>query len=237
MIGKISVLVAGEQALMREGIRSLLKAYEDIEVVQEAIDGRQTVEAACNLQPHVVVMDASMKAMNGFEATRHLSRDVPKTNVVILTEHAARDDVIGAILAGAQGCLPKSAPGADLASAIRVVYGGEMYLHPSLTRILVQAYLSLRKLQAPGDPYEQLTERERHVLRLIAEGRTSRQIAQELGIAVKTAAHHRDKVMSKLSIHRQAELIKYAIMRHVVDLKPRNRESGALPSGRVGSKQ
>lgn len=217
---RIRVLLAGEQVLMREGIRSILKACEDMEVVGEAVDGRQTVEVTRNLQPHVVVMDTSMKAMNGFEATRHLSRDVPKTNVVILTEHAARDDVIGAILAGAQGCLPKSAPSADLVSAIRVVYRGEMYLHPGLTRLLVQAYLSLRKLRAPEDPYDQLTERERHILRLMAEGQTSRQIAQELGIAIKTVMHHRTKVMTKLGTHRQAELIKYAIMRHVVDLNP-----------------
>lgn len=214
----IRVLVAGEQVLMCEGMRSLLKGYDDIEVVGEASDGRQAVETTRSLQPDVVIIDTGMKVLDGFEVTRRLLRDAPKTKVVILTGRGSRDDVVRAFVTGAYGCMPKTATSADFASAVRAVHRGEMYLHACLTKTMVEGFLSLRKVGAPEDPYEHLTAREMHVLRLIVEGRTSRQVAEELGLAVKTVVNHRTNVMSKLGIRSRVDLVKYAIRRQIVSL-------------------
>ncbi len=216
---KIRVLVASGFALVIEGIRHSLEAYEDIEVIGQAADGKDSIEQTWSLQPDVVVIDSSVRLLDGFEAARRLSREVPKSKVIILAERGTRDSVTAALLAGARGCLPKTTSSADLASAIRVVHRGEAYLHPSLTTCLVEDYIMLRKTEAHDDPYERLTDREKHVLRLLAEGRTGRKMAQELGIAVKTALGHKTKVMKKLGIHGQAELIRYALQRGLIDLE------------------
>ncbi len=216
---KIRVLVASEFALVVEGIRHSVEACNDIEVIGQAADGRDSIEQARSLQPDVVVIDSDVKVLDGFEATRRLLREAPKSKVIILTEHGNRDSVTAALLAGARGCLPKATSSADLASAIRVVHRGEAYLHPSLTTCLVEDYIMLRKTEAHDDPYERLTDREKHVLRLLAEGQTGRGVAQELGIAVKTALGHKAKVMKKLGIHARVELIKYAVRRGLVDLE------------------
>lgn len=216
---KIGVLVASELALQREGIRHFLEACEDIEVIGEAADGKDSIEQTRNLQPDVVVMDSTMRVLDGLEAARRLSREVPKSKVIILTERGTRDSVTGALLAGARGCLPKTTSSADLASAIRLVHCGEVYLHPSLTKTLVEAYIMLRKTETHDDPYERLTDREKHVLRLLAEGQTGREVAQELGIALKTALGHKANITKKLGIHSRVELIKYAIRRGIVDLE------------------
>jgi DNA-binding NarL/FixJ family response regulator len=220
MTSGIRVLVTGDAALMREGIHSLLEAYEDIEVIGEAANGKQSVEKTRDLEPDVVLIDMTMQVMNGFEATRRLSRKTPKTKVIILTDRDTEDSVVGAIVAGACGCIRKTATGADLVSAIKAVHAGQWYLHPSLTKTLVQAYISSRRIAAPGDPYEQLTDRERQVLRLLVEGRKGWEVAQDLGLAVKTAAGHTVNIMRKLGIHNRGELIKYAIRRGIIDLKP-----------------
>ncbi len=219
MMGKIRVLVTGEETLVREALASLLKTCEDIDIIGEAADGKETIDRVHDLQPDVVLMDITMKDMNGLEVTRHLTRQAAETKVVILTDRETMDSVAGTFLAGAHGCIPMAASSADLASAVRAVQAGDMYLHPSLTKTLIHAYVALRKIEAHEDPYEQLTDREKHVLRLLAEGRTSRQVAQELGIAVKTAAGHKANAMKKLGIHNRAELIKYAVQRGIVHWK------------------
>ncbi len=187
-------------------------------MIREAATGQQSVEKTRELKPDVVLMDMTMQVMNGFEATRRLSKEALKTKVIILTDRDTEDNVAGAFMAGAHGCIPKTTTSADLASSVKVVHAGEWYLHPSLTRTLVQTCLSLRKIEALEDPYEQLTHRERHVLRLLAEGQTAPQVAQDLGIAVKTASGHAATVMRKLGIHNRGELIKYAIRRGLVSM-------------------
>jgi len=216
---RIRILLTSESGFMREGIRRLLEGYEDIEVIGEATDGKKSMEKMRNLEPDVVLMDMTMKAMNGFEVTRRLSRESPKTKVVILADRVTKDSVARTFMVGAHGCVPNTASAAEVGSAIRAVHSGEMYLHPSLTKTLIQACLSLRKIEAVTDPYEQLTDREKHVLRLAAEGRTARQIAQDLDIAVKTASGHLANLMKKLDIHSRAELIKYAIRRGIIQLE------------------
>lgn len=216
---RIRVLIANELALWREALRKLLEGYEDIEVIGEVTDGKECMEQIRDLEPDVVLMDMTMKARNGFEVTRRLSRETQKTEVVILVDRVTEDGVLRTFMVGAHGCVPKTASAAEIALAIRAVHGGQMYLHPSLTKTLVQAYLSLRRIEAVTDPYGQLTDRERHVLRLVAEGRTAREIAQDLHIAMKTAISHRGNVMKKLGIHRRAEVVKYAIRRGIIELE------------------
>ena len=217
MPDKIRVMVAGEQGLWREGLHSLLKAHEDIQVIGEAADGKQAIEQACELHPDVVVMDTSLKIFNGLEATRRLTQQVPDARVIILADRNTKDNVIGAFVAGARGCMPKNTTGADLAFAVNAVYRGEIYLHPMLTETLVKTYLLFKKIADAEDPYEQLTERERQVVRLVAEGRTSPEIAGELGITVKSVRGHTAWAMKKLNFHRRSELIRYAIRRGIVD--------------------
>ncbi|MDP2919163.1 MAG: response regulator transcription factor [Dehalococcoidia bacterium] len=216
---KMKVLVTGEHGLLREGLHRLLGAYEDIDVVGEAEDGKEAVEKACALQPDIVIIDSNLKIMNGMEVTRRLAREAPKIKVIILTDRDTRENVVGAFVAGACGCVPMTTTGADLASAVRAVHKGEIYLHHSLSRTMVNTYLSFRKIEETDDPYEQLTEREKHVLRLVAEGQTSRQIAYELGIAMKTVRRHTAGAMKKLSIHNRSELIKYAIRKGIIQLE------------------
>jgi two-component system response regulator NreC len=160
-----------------------------------------------------------MRVLDGFEATRHISREMPNTKVIILTELGTRDNVADAFLAGARGCLPMATSRADLVSAIRMVHQGEAYLHPSLTKCLVEDYLILKRAKAHGDPYESLTDREKHVLRLIGDGLTIREMARQLGTAEKTVMGHKDKIMKKLGVHGRISLVKYAVRRGITNLE------------------
>lgn len=235
MTETIRAVVASDLALMREGLSTLLRGYENIEVVGEAADGKEAVDRVLQLAPDVVLMDMTMKVMNGFEATRRLSRQAPKIKTIILVDPGIKNSASEAFLAGAYGCIPKSAISADLASAIKAVHTGDMYLHPSLIKALVEIYLSLRKIGAVEDPYEQLTITERQVLRLLAEGRTGREVAQDMGVAVKTVSNHKANIMRKLGIHNRTELIKYAILRRIIDLKPLTNSEGGETGFGTGS--
>ncbi len=209
---KIKILVVDDHALMRDGIRALLKLSGDMEVLGEAADGREALERVQELQPDVVVMDIAMPNMDGMEATRRLKKKYPNIKVLALTQYENREYVFSAIKAGADGYLPKKAAGSELATAIRALNRGESFLYPSAAAALIKDYLR----QATEEPYDQLTSREREILKLIAEGRTSQQIADLLSISLKTALGHRTKVMQKLDIHNRTELIKYAMHKGLV---------------------
>jgi DNA-binding NarL/FixJ family response regulator len=209
---KIKILVVDDHALMRDGIRAILKLCGDMEVLGEAADGREALERIQELQPDVVVMDISMPVMDGMEATRRLKKKYPKIKVLALTQYENREYVFSAIKAGVDGYLPKKAAGSELATAIRALHRGEAFLYPSAAAALIKDYLR----QATEEPYDQLTSREREILKLIAEGRTSQEIANSLSISLKTALGHRTKIMQKLDIHNRTELIKYAMHKGLV---------------------
>ena len=209
---KIKILVVDDHALMRDGIRAILKLCGDMEVLGEAADGREALERVQELQPDVVVMDISMPNMDGMEATRRLKKKYPKIKVLALTQYENREYVFSAIKAGVDGYLPKKAAGSELATAIRALNRGEAFLYPSAAAALIKDYLR----QATEEPYDQLTSREREILKLIAEGRTSQEIADLLSISLKTALGHRTKIMQKLDIHNRTELIKYAMHKGLV---------------------
>lgn len=214
----IRVILADDHRMMREGIRALLEREKGIEVVGEASNGREVLLLARKLCPDVVVMDVSMPLLNGIEATRQIRRDCPEVRVLILTVHENREYVAQLLAAGADGYIIKRAAGAELVSAIHTVYQGDLFLHPSVAKVVVEDYVHRLQAGEGIGARDVLTPREREVLQLIAEGYSSREIADLLHISVKTVQNHRSKIMNKLDLHDRGELIKYAIQQGIIQL-------------------
>lgn len=212
---KIRVLLVDDHAILREGLRSFLSLQPDIEVVGEAGDGLTALEQARLLQPDVVLMDITMPAMDGLEATRRLREESPNSRVLILTQHDDREYVFPLLEAGAAGYVPKKAGGAELLAAIRGVYEEGAFLSPSIARLVVERYV---QRPSEGEERPHLTERETEVLRLLAEGKTNKEIAAILCLSVKTVMVHRANIMEKLGLHSRTELVKYAIRQGLVQI-------------------
>jgi two-component system response regulator NreC len=205
------VLLADDHTIVREGVRLCLEAMGDIEVVAEAEDGQAAVSLAGQLRPDVAVVDLTMPRLNGVEAIRQIKRDVPSVEVVVLSVHDSEAYVVQALRAGAAGYVLKRNAATELAAAIRAAHDGQAYLHPSIARRVIDDYLSRIHASEDSEPYERLTPREREVLQLAAEGHTTRAIAGLLCLSTKTVEHHRASLMTKLGLHGQTELVKYAI--------------------------
>jgi DNA-binding NarL/FixJ family response regulator len=197
--------------MVRQGLRALLDR-EGFDVVGEASDGQEAVRLATSTQPDVAVMDVGMPVMNGLEAAQELSRSSPRTRAILLTRHDDDHYVIAALRAGVRGYVLKSQAAFDLTQAIREVSRGGMYLSPGVSRAVVDAFLSKADLSE-----ERLTARERQVLQMIGEGKTTKEIAVVLGISVKTAESHRTRLMHKLDIHATAGLVRYAIRHGLIE--------------------
>jgi DNA-binding NarL/FixJ family response regulator len=213
-MAKIKILVVDDHAIMRDGIRALLGLHDDIEIVGEASEGNEAIEKAEELAPDVVVMDIAMPGMDGLEATRRITKKNPKVKVLVLSQHDNKEYILSAIKAGVVGYVPKRALGLELVSAIRAVHQGDSYLYPSAAAAVIRDYLK----GAVKEPYDRLTAREREILKLIAEGHTSREIADKLFISLKTVLGHRTKIMEKLDLHNRTELIKYAMRKGLVSM-------------------
>jgi DNA-binding NarL/FixJ family response regulator len=209
----IRVLLADDHTIVREGVRLCLEAMGDIEVVAEAEDGQMAVLLANQLRPDVAVVDLTMPRLNGVEAIRQIKRDLPETEVVVLSVHDSEPYVVQALRAGAAGYVLKRNAATELAAAIRAAHAGQAYLHPSIARRVIDDYLSRihASEDAASEPHERLTPREREVLQLAAEGHTTRAIAGLLCLSTKTVEHHRASLMTKLGLRGQTELVKYAI--------------------------
>ncbi len=216
-MGKIRVLLADDHAVLRDGLQALLAEHEAIEVVGQASDGLEAIRQARELQPDVVVMDIGMPCVNGLEATWRVLKECPACRILILSQHDDSDHVLDALSAGAAGYLLKRAAGAELAEAIQAISQGGVVLDPLAARILVDAYRQCERAQKV-DSYEHLTDRERQVLILVAEGHTSQQIAQMLHVSPKTVNAHRTSLMSKLDLHDRTEVVKYALRKQLIDL-------------------
>jgi len=212
---KINILIVDDHAMMRDGIRALLNVDDTFSIVGEASEGREAVEKAKELKPDIIVMDIGMSGMDGLEATRRITKRNPKIKVLVLTQHDNREYVLSTIKAGAAGYVPKKALGSDLVSAIHAVHSGDSFLYPSAAAALIDGY---RTKGEEIESYEVLTPREREILKLIAEGHTSREIADILFISLKTVSGHRAKIMEKLNLHNRTELIKYALRKGLVSI-------------------
>ncbi len=204
----IRVLLADDHVLVRAGIRSLLDAMAQVEVVDEAGSGEEALALAAQLRPDVVVMDIAMKGMNGLEATARLREQLPEVRVIVLSMYSSEEYVLQALRAGAAGYLVKDAATAELELALRGVMRGETWLSPSISRQAVDGYA--RRMGA-GAEQEALTPRQREVLKLIARGRSTKEIAYDLNLSVKTVETHRAQIMERLGIRDVAGLVRYAI--------------------------
>jgi len=215
---RIKVLIVDDHNLVRSGIRSLLALVEGIEVVGEASDGKESLEKTRQLAPDVVLMDLAMPVMGGLEATRRIRREFPRTQVLALTQYDDSEYVIPIIEAGARGFITKMSAFSELAAAIQAAHRGESYLSNTAATALVEEYQQKIPTDGEQDSYQQLTDREREVLKLIADGHTGREIAEMLVVSPKTVEWYKNRLMNKLSIHNRTELIKYAIRKRVITL-------------------
>ena len=215
---KIRVLIADDHTLVRDGIRALLALAADIEVVGEAANGKEALEKTRQLVPDVVLMDLTMPIMGGLEATRRIRKEFTGTKVIALTQYDDSEYVIPVIEAGARGFISKMAAFSELASAIQAVYNGDSYLSPSAAAALVEECQQKNTVEGEKDTYQQLTDRERDVLKLVVEGYTARQIADMLVVSPKTVEWYKTSLMSKLNIHNRMDLIRFAIRKGIISL-------------------
>jgi two-component system, NarL family, response regulator NreC len=215
--GKIRVLLADDHTILRAGVRMMLNAQPDIEVVGEASDGRHAIAEAQRLQPDVILMDITMPDLNGIEATRQVKRLLPEIKVLVLTMHENEEYLFQVLRAGASGYMLKEAADTELISAIRIITNGSFYLSSSAQSMMVGDYLQRVRSGEERDSYSELTEREREILKHVAEGYTNNQIAERLFISPKTVDTHRTHIMDKLNLHSRAELVKYAMRRGLLE--------------------
>ena len=215
---KIRLLLVDDHPVVRRGMRSCLEGIRHVEVVDEAVDGREAMEKVRALSPDIVLMDIDMPNMNGLEATKLLREEFPDTRVLILSIHTNKEYVLQIIRSGAQGYVLKDASPADLVRAIESVDSGEPFFSPDISQIVLNQYLEEAGADAAGDAVK-LTTRERQVLAMIAGGQSNKEMANELNVGVRTIETHRERVMNKLNIHSVAGLTKYAITNGIVKLE------------------
>ncbi len=214
---KIRVLIADDHALVREGIAAFLRFSDEIEVVGEASDGIEAIEKAKKFKPDVVLMDIAMPKLGGLEATLELKKILPDIKILVLTQYDDREYISRFLKAGVSGYLLKKAVGSDLISAIRAVNRGEIYLFSSIAAEVVSDYLNrISGKPAIEDPYDKLTDREKQILKLLAEGHTHKEIARLLNISVKTVIAHNTNINEKLNIHNRSALVKFALQRGII---------------------
>lgn len=210
---KIKILLVDDHKILREGISSLVKGYPDMEVIGEAADGRTALRLVEELSPNVVVMDISMPDLNGIDATRRINSEHPEIRIIALSMHYDKQFVSEMFKAGASGYLLKDCAFDELEHAIRIVMDNKTYINPQIASLVVESLISHPSSTAAkkNQAFSLLTEREREVLQLIAEGNPTKQIASQLNVSTKTVESHRRQVMGKLNIRNIAELTKYAI--------------------------
>ncbi len=212
----IRILLADDHTVVRDGLRALLEKQPDMVVVAEAADGRDSVRLAEEMSPDVVIMDIAMPNMNGIEATRRIAASCPKTAVVILSMHQDESYVLRSLKAGAKGYLLKDSLRSDVIDAIRSVAQGRSFLTRKVSRMLQEDYVSQLERRGLDDSYDLLTDREREVLQLIAEGRTNKEVAGLLSVSLTTVETHRTHILQKLGLHSIPELILYAVRKGII---------------------
>ena len=213
------VLIVDDHAIVRDGVRALLAAAGDFDIVGEAANGQQAIDLATTAEPDVVLMDIAMPGLGGLEATIEIRKRVPRAKIIVLSQYAEPEYVRRFLKAGVSGYVLKNAAGAELVAAIRAVLRGGLVLDPSVARDAVLEPGTPRERDVP-DAYETLTDREKQVLKLVAEGHSNKEVADLLNISVKTAMSHREHLMTKLQVHNRTELIRFALRTGVIRADP-----------------
>ncbi len=214
---KIRVVIADDHTLIREGIRAILSCTKDIEVVGEASDGIEAIEVVEKLKPDVLLLDINMPRLGGLEAACEIRKVSPNTRILVLTQYDDKEYVTRFLKVGVSGYMLKNALGVELINAIKVVSQGQVYIHPYLAGEIVSLLLTAPP-EKKEDPYDLLTDREKQVLKLLAEGYTHKEIADMLGISVKTVIVHRTNIAKKLDLKSKADIIKFAIQKGIIKL-------------------
>lgn len=211
------IMIAEDHTILRQGLRALLSSDPDFQIVGEAEDGREAVRSAETLSPDLILMDLSMPKMTGTEAIREIRKRSKDTKIVVLTVHKGEDYVLSALKAGADGYVLKDANRDELATAIKKVLEGKRYLSPDISGKVIEGYLEGKKALKTKTSWDTLTQREREILKLIAEGYKNKEVAESLFISVKTVQKHRSNLMEKLDLHNTAALTVFAIEKGLVD--------------------
>ncbi|GIU72938.1 MAG: DNA-binding response regulator [Bryobacteraceae bacterium] len=210
------VLLADDHAVVRKGLRFILEQEPDLQVAGEAADGREAVRLARELSPDVVVMDIAMPQLNGIDATSQIVKQNPRTSVLILSMHNDETYLLRALEAGARGFLLKDTAEEDLVRAVRVAAQGKPFFSPAIAQALLEDYMRNLQQRNQQDSYSLLTDREKEVLQLLAEGRSNKEVAQLLNLSVYTVETHRTRIMQKLNLHNTAELVLYAVRKKII---------------------
>jgi len=210
------VLLADDHGVVRKGLRFLLEQDAEFSVVGEAADGREAVRLAKEVQPDVVVADIAMPQLNGIDATSQIVKANPGTGVLILSMHSDESYLLRALEAGAKGYLLKDSAEEDLKRAIKTVAGGKPFFSPAIAQTMLEDYMRFLQQRGEQDSYSLLTDREREVLQLLAEGRSNKEVATLLDLSVYTVDTHRTRIMQKLGLHNTAELVLYAVRKKII---------------------
>ncbi|MBI3363240.1 MAG: response regulator transcription factor [Chloroflexi bacterium] len=214
---KIKLLLVDDHAVVRSGLRMLLETQPDVTIAGEAENGADAISLARQLSPDVIVMDITLPDISGIEATRRIHETCPNAAIVALTIHEDEQYFFEMLAAGASGYVPKRAAPEDLLTAIRAAHRGEVFLHPTMAKALVKDFVSRVENGKAAGVMDGLTDREREVLKHLAEGASNQDIADVLGISANTVARHRENIMQKLNLHSRAELVKYAIRKGLIE--------------------
>ena len=216
MSQKVRIVIAEDHTILREGLRSLLSSNPSFEIVGEAEDGREAIKCVEKFKPDLILTDLSMPRMKGMEAIKEIKREFPTTKVLVLTVHRAEEYILATFRAGADGYLLKDSTHAELVMAVKKVLSGKHYISPEISEKVIEGYLDGRRILKTKSSWETLTQREREILKLIAEGYKSKGIADDLCISVKTVEKHRANLMEKLDLHSIQALTAFAIERGLV---------------------
>lgn len=215
-MSKIRVLLADDHAVVRKGLRFLLERHAEVEVVGEAADGREAVRLAEELKPSVVVMDIGMPQLNGIEAAAQIVKRHPQAGVIMLSVHSDETYLLRALSVGAKGYLLKDSAEDDLVRAVEVVAQGKPFFSPAIVQTLLEDYMRYLQQRGLKDSYDLLTDREKEILQLLAEGKTNKEVAALLNLSVYTVETHRTHIMQKLNLHNTAEIVLYAVRKKII---------------------